>query len=199
MSKIIRELKLDVSQEKVYKRLMKKGFDKAVPRVKKIVSESLEDLYLMLEPAINYADLRINSKTDDAIVLEEQTFHSSFLSEHLEDSDKLTVYIATIGSTLEDKIEAQEENIRSLVLDSIGSEATEALAEKFSKLTQKRAGLDGAKEITSRFSPGYGDFNLRNQEKIFSLLSPQKVGVELTENFLMVPQKTTSGVIGWIY
>ncbi|UQT39368.1 hypothetical protein M5E89_13960 [Acidaminococcus intestini] len=49
----------------------------------------------------------------------------------------------------------------------------------------------------SRFSPGYGDWPLTDQEKIFRLLElPKKIGLTLTAGGLMAPIKSVTAVIG---
>ncbi len=48
----------------------------------------------------------------------------------------------------------------------------------------------------ARYSPGYPAFpQLAEQLKIFKLLQPEKIGVELTDEFQMVPEYSTSAII----
>ena len=51
--------------------------------------------------------------------------------------------------------------------------------------------------LRPRFSPGYGDFEISYQRKIFDFLNCSKhIGVSLTESLIMTPSKSVSGVIG---
>lgn len=51
--------------------------------------------------------------------------------------------------------------------------------------------------LRPRFSPGYGDFRLSCQQFFFDALEISKrIGVYLTESFLMVPFKSITAVIG---
>ena len=51
-------------------------------------------------------------------------------------------------------------------------------------------------EITTRFSPGYGDFPLETQKKFLKIINAEKLGVYLTDGYLMKPFKTVTAVIG---
>lgn len=51
--------------------------------------------------------------------------------------------------------------------------------------------------LRPRYSPGYGDFPLSWQKNFFNLLEiPKKIGVTLTDSFMMVPFKSITAVIG---
>ena len=52
-------------------------------------------------------------------------------------------------------------------------------------------------EHTSRFSPGYGDFDIGFQKEIFKLLNcPKNIGLSLCDSFIMSPSKSVSAIIG---
>ena len=56
--------------------------------------------------------------------------------------------------------------------------------------------LDGY-NFTWRFSPGYGDFPIDLQQKFLEILdAPKRIGVNTTENMLLVPRKSVTAVIG---
>lgn len=51
--------------------------------------------------------------------------------------------------------------------------------------------------LRPRYSPGYGDFPLSCQRFLFDALGVEKkIGVSLTDSFLMVPMKSITGVVG---
>ncbi len=50
---------------------------------------------------------------------------------------------------------------------------------------------------TSRYSPGYGDLPISVQKKFLSVLdAPKKIGLAVTANNIMVPEKSVSAIIG---
>ena len=56
--------------------------------------------------------------------------------------------------------------------------------------------LQGLVASKWRFSPGYCDWNVNQQEMIFKILNDDTAGVSLTDDCLMIPGKSVSGIIG---
>jgi 5-methyltetrahydrofolate--homocysteine methyltransferase len=94
-----------------------------------------------------------------------------------------------------------------LYLHGIGVEAAEGLAEYWHKRMRTELGIGGddAGEIRklftqkyrgSRYSFGYPACpDMSDQEKLFRLLKPQRIGCELTENWQIDPEQSTSAII----
>jgi len=94
-----------------------------------------------------------------------------------------------------------------LYFHGLSVESAEALAELWHKRIREELGIAGAdaSEITrlfhqsyqgSRFSFGYPACpNLEDQAKIFELLDPARIDVELTEEFQLDPEQSTSAII----
>jgi len=90
-----------------------------------------------------------------------------------------------------------DEAAQAAVLDVVASEAVEGLADAVNKMINDRASKEGY-ETVMRFSPGYGDWDVSDQKKIFDILEMDKLGIELTESYLMVPEKTITAIVGWV-
>lgn len=53
-------------------------------------------------------------------------------------------------------------------------------------------------KATRRFSPGYGDFSLNYQKEIITVLNADKrIGISLTEGFMLVPSKSITALVGF--
>ncbi len=53
------------------------------------------------------------------------------------------------------------------------------------------------KYLSKRFSPGYGDLSLEIQKNLLAYLDAhRRIGIELTENYLMIPQKSVTAILG---
>jgi cobalamin-dependent methionine synthase I len=48
----------------------------------------------------------------------------------------------------------------------------------------------------SRYSPGYGDWDISEQAKLFRLVPGDAIGVHLSETHQMTPEKSVSAMIG---
>ncbi|MBD0372395.1 MAG: methionine synthase [Pyrinomonadaceae bacterium] len=94
-----------------------------------------------------------------------------------------------------------------LFFHGLSVESAEALAELWHKRIREELGIAGrdAKELTklfhqgyqgSRFSFGYPACpNLEDQTKLFDLIDPSRIDVELTEEFQLDPEQSTSAII----
>jgi len=94
-----------------------------------------------------------------------------------------------------------------LYLHGFGVEAAEALAELWHKRMRQELGIanEDAPEIRklftqhyrgSRYSFGYPACpDMSDQEKLFRLLQPQRIGCELTDNWQIDPEQSTSAII----
>ena len=94
-----------------------------------------------------------------------------------------------------------------LYFHGLSVESAEALAELWHKRIREELGIAGgdATEVAklfrqqyqgSRFSFGYPACpNLEDQAKLFELLDPSRIDVELTEEFQLDPEQSTSAII----
>ncbi|MBQ7693431.1 MAG: vitamin B12 dependent methionine synthase, activation domain protein [Oscillospiraceae bacterium] len=106
------------------------------------------------------------------------------------------LFAATLGLEAECLIRrTQLRNMADAVLlDAAGSAAIEAVCDAFcADLAAELAPW----HLTGRFSPGYGDYPLEEQKAVFRLLDvTRRIGVNLTESGLMIPQKSVTALIG---
>jgi len=115
-------------------------------------------------------------------------------SEYFDGLERVAFCICTIGPALEREVTAlaaRDELLRAVVLDSVGSAAAEAAAEFMDARIQEEAARDGLK-TSCRASPGYGDWDIREQRAVFDLLPAERIGVRLSESFMMMPRKSVS-------
>jgi len=108
--------------------------------------------------------------------------------------ERMAFCVCTIGPALEaevTRLAGAGELLRAVVLDSIGSVAAEAVADHVDEAIAADAGLEGLK-TSCRASPGYGDWDVREQAAIFKLLPAGRIGVSLSETFMMSPRKSIS-------
>ena len=55
---------------------------------------------------------------------------------------------------------------------------------------------EGGRHLTARYSPGYGDMPLTQQEGIVAVLEAARIGIGITERFLLTPGKSITAVLG---
>lgn len=94
-----------------------------------------------------------------------------------------------------------------LLFHGLSVESAEALAEMWHKRIREELGIAGADapELAKLFHQGYQGSrysfgypacpNLDDQTKLFDLLDPSRIGVELTDEFQLDPEQSTSAII----
>jgi hypothetical protein len=111
--------------------------------------------------------------------------------------ERAAVAVCTIGEALERRVgelwEARELPLASM-LDSVGSGAVESLAEYVNDVLCQQ-GLPDLK-VTNRISPGYADWDVRDQRRLFRLCPGDAIGVALNEACVMTPGKSISLLVG---
>jgi len=127
-----------------------------------------------------------------------------------ESKDVVGFQIVTIGSEVtkrERELFAKGDYQDYLYTHGMGVETAEALAEYWHKQVRHELGIDGqepsdmrllfsAKYHGARYSFGYPACpNLEDQAKLFELLNPTDAGIELTEEFMLDPEQSTSAIV----
>ena len=94
-----------------------------------------------------------------------------------------------------------------LLFHGLSVESAEAMAEMWHKRIREELGIAGADapELAKLFHQGYQGSrysfgypacpNLDDQTKLFELLAPERIGVELTEEFQLDPEQSTSAIV----
>lgn len=120
-------------------------------------------------------------------------FTSKALAHHLRGCQEVLLLGATLGSRVDIAI-------RRLALGSVAEGAAAqavaaAIIEGYCDEVQERAKTELNQR--PRFSPGYGDWDLTEQKKLFSVLQCEKqLGLTLTDGMMMAPSKSVTAVIG---
>ena len=124
------------------------------------------------------------------------TIKSDSLSKHIEGCEKIIIFAATVGVGIDRLIEkySRLSPSKALCLSSIGAQRIESLCDAFCDDIKAEYSEFSHK---SRFSPGYGDFDISNQGDIFGLLNCSKnIGLSLCDSFIMSPSKSVTAIIG---
>jgi hypothetical protein len=118
----------------------------------------------------------------------------------IDPADSLALFAVTIGEAvcrvIAERFEANDFAV-GCMLDSVASAATDRLADLVQQrhADSLRSAGDPAADGVLRYSPGYCGWDISGQRRLFEFLHPEKVGIRLTDSFLMQPLKSISGVM----
>jgi hypothetical protein len=156
-------------------------------------------LHKLTYPRLLYHKKRIAKVEKGCVFLKDgPVFKSSKLARVLRDCDEIICFLITMGGRIESEISRMMRQNRlseAYVLDALGSVSVETLTEQFHRDMEKKYKKE-RKAVTLRFSPGYCDWSVADQKKLFSFLDSDRIGVELQHSCLMRPRKSISGVFG---
>ena len=106
---------------------------------------------------------------------------------------------ATAGSAIMEAIvdKTKNDNLSAAVVyDATASEMADAALDWLMAYCNSQLRREGKKLLPRRFSAGYADFKLENQKSIYNLLEMQKIGVAISSNFILRPEKTVTAITG---
>jgi hypothetical protein len=159
------------------------------PRVKTLI----ETAQPLIKPWATYKDSYIESKLDDAVIIDGIRLTSRVLRKQLDKVNRAFPYVISIGNQLEEKIRDCGDILDQYYLDTVGNVALSTVQKYLECKLMSKYAINGL----SSMSPGsLSDWPIEEQKPLFSILGDVEtaIGVTLTENFLMVPTKSISGI-----
>jgi len=190
----IRDIPLDVQK---FNRIM--GFGDFLPTP---FSDVFEKISTALETGTARGEAVIFDENEieiqkNNITIEGIEFNTgSKINSCLKESSGIVLFICTLGAEFETGMKSfNSDTVETFFADAIGSLKCESLADMLhDKIAAelKKSGL----LTTNRYSPGYCNWNVSEQQKLFSFFGDTKTGISLNESSLMMPTKSISGIIG---
>ncbi len=116
----------------------------------------------------------------------------------LRESGRIAFFVCTAGKIISEKSEKLlkgEDPVLGYVYDILGSAIAEAAGDRMQSILKSELQITG-EAITNRYSPGYCNWSVADQHKLFSFFDEAPCGVTLTPSSLMHPIKSISGIIG---
>ncbi|WP_132748064.1 methionine synthase [Scopulibacillus darangshiensis] len=124
--------------------------------------------------------------------------------------DSVGFFAVTAGKGIRElsvKLKEKGEYLESHALQALAIETAEGMAERVHQLLRDKWGFPDPTDFTmqqrftakyqgQRYSFGYPACpNLEDQEKLFDLLHPEEIGVELTEGWMMDPEASVTAIV----
>jgi len=126
-------------------------------------------------------------------------FESRKLADFLRDCREIVLMGATAGSAIMEAIrnKSREDHLAAAVVyDATASEMTDGALDWMMNYFNQMIRREGKTLLPRRFSAGYADFDLKNQKVIYEALQMNKMGVTLTPEFILLPEKSVTAVSG---
>lgn len=202
-SKIISNIKIKIIEEEVFRYLgYRKGFLQKIPLdIKNKVREEINHVDSLLDSKgiYQFLDVISISTNGNVFIAKDYTFSINREMIHLLENVELIFFaLVTIGPRIEEVIKKrfdQNQYIQAVILDAVGTVAVKTLAQWFNYYIEHESSHKGY-QFSRYFEPGSGDWNLREQKKIFHILEPEKIGIKLSSANMIQPTKSLTWIRG---
>jgi hypothetical protein len=191
---------IPVDNQEIYRTM---GYKKKTPS-----EQVVTDVDQLLQQSAEYMNIKcgyILIPAEDFRVQEESFFIGStefncgkMILYHIKKAEQILVFLATLGENFDNFskhfFESGDPYIGYLT-DTIGSVVVESALDSMMENLDRELSSQN-KSCSNRLSPGYCNWNIQEQQKLFSFLPNNFLGVQLLSSSLMTPIKSVSGIIG---
>ncbi|MBN1435569.1 MAG: hypothetical protein JW936_00715 [Sedimentisphaerales bacterium] len=146
-------------------------------------------------PKAIYTEAYVEPGEGDKVRIGDVVFTSATLKMNLASVGRVFPYVATCGHEMDQIFDAKDDFLKEFWWDNIKAELLKAACAYLNNHLESTFHLGKS----TAMSPGSGDatvWPIEQQSLLFSLLGDvsAQIGVQLTPSFLMIPNKTISGI-----
>jgi hypothetical protein len=163
-----------------------------------LLDQACTDAYILAKPRVIWQVYDYQASTRTIMSPHPYTLPSTKVSEHLKNVLQVVVIAVTIGSKLEARVEecfSTDEYTLGLLLDAAGTTSVEIAADQACDFIKQQVSGQGYCTL-SRFSPGYGQWDISVQPTILALAHGQEINITCTASCMLLPRKSITAIIG---
>lgn len=199
--KFFRNISTQYRKSLIYTRL---GYEKTntllEPERRKQIEKWIKEAESLCDVCVIFKIAEISKVQKGIIVLDKsESIISESVFNLLQHSNEAVIMAATSGARITDEIKKLQnmgEMAKALVYDAAASEITDAGLDWLMGFLKQQFIREGKVLTHMRYSPGYGDWDLSNQDIFFRMLNLKEWGIEITNKYMMIPEKTVSAIAG---
>ena len=174
------------------------GLRRAQNFAEKNILDACEEALLLLEVRGAWEIYDYDSANHTVASEPPLTIAGNSIIKHLDGCERVICLSVTVGAAIEREVTKKfqrGEYLASILLDAAATAAVEQAADAMEKNFSATFAKDGYK-MRWRYSPGYGDWNLTEQAKLFRICGAANIGLRLTEAMMLEPRKSVTAIIG---
>lgn len=167
-------------------------------KTRELISEAFDELDQIVSPKeVHRVFPCVQNK--DEISIGNMQVHSKNLAINLQGCTKTVLMATTLGTEVDRAM--RRYMLTDMAKAVIFQACAAAVLEEFCDNCQAQIAsemLPEYKGMRPRFSPGYGDFDIHHQEDILRMLDThKKIGLSMTESYMLTPTKSVTALIGF--
>ncbi|NMD38373.1 MAG: methionine synthase [Christensenellaceae bacterium] len=160
-----------------------------------LVKKAKAETEAIIKPRFIYSKFYISAENEKILLLgTDVSFKGLDIYNHLKNCYSCCLIAVTVGNDVDKHINRYmlKDKAFALAIDACSDDAVEQLCDYVEAQIKREY-----KNITYRYSPGYGDFDLSIQAKFLNLLNAQRrIGLSCTSTNILTPRKSVTAVIG---
>jgi hypothetical protein len=164
--------------------------------IERLLDQTLGEAVSLAVPAAVYRLFNPSVSNEGVSLPDGPQFRSKGLASLLGGAELACLFVVTVGPAIGATARVamgEGKFTRSVLLDAAGSACVEAAADEVQESVSRNL---GGRSVTRRYSPGYCDWALAEQVKIFDSIPAGEIGVTLDSSLFMEPEKSVSAVFG---
>lgn len=198
---ILNRIIVDPPVTKIYQRLgFRKKSTQLTAAARNETNRYIEEAQSLISLKGSFLRLDIESNSGQNIILSGQlSFESSKLAVFLDHCRQAVLMGATAGNAIMDAIREktlQHKMTAAVVYDATASEMADAALDWIADYINRQIRREGKSLLPRRFSAGYADFKLENQQIIHQKLQMEQLGVTINAGNILIPEKSVTAISG---
>lgn len=199
--KVLRGIRPRYSKSLILTRLAyRRGATELTAEMEKTLANVIRETEELCRLTVAYRVVDVKEHLGGSVVLEDGTgLKGGALSELLAKSGEVLLMASTAGPAVMDRIHGLFECGSAgdaVIMDAAASEIADAGLDFLMDYAATFLRREGKTLTQHRFSPGYGDFVIEQQAHFARLLDIGKLGIEMTETFMLIPEKSVMAIAG---
>lgn len=166
-------------------------------RTLELIQDSFRELDQVADARFVYRIFEIIEQNENELTIGNLKIQSKNLAKNLKGCKQVIIFGATLGTGVDLMMKrySVSDMTKAVVLQACAAAVLEEYCDTIQKEIAKE--LDAGLYLRPRFSPGYGDFSILHQKELLQMLeAPKKIGLTLTEGYMLTPTKSVTALLG---
>lgn len=134
----------------------------------------------------------------DEVLIGQIVIKSKDLAQHISGCKKAVLFAATLGAQADILLQrwSKLDMSRAVIMQACAAAVIEAYCDECEAQIAAEFAANGL-FLRPRYSPGYGDFSIEYQKDLLAVLNcGKRMGLTITDSYMLVPTKSVTAVIG---
>ena len=169
-------------------------------RTSELIQCSFEELEQVSDAKFIYRIFEISELNTNELMIGTLKVQSEKLYRNLHGCHAVVLFCATLGTGVD--LLMKRYTVTDMAKTAVLQACAAALLEEYCDNIQKQIATELAKGeyLRPRFSPGYGDFSILHQKDLLQMVdASKKIGLSMTDGYMLTPMKSITALIGISY